>query len=563
MIDLKNKPRIQKLFDGHHPKWGMKKQWVWMVLAWLTFVPVVHTQTVQDDFEGNGTIDTWFGDDCGINTQFPNPFPQGINTSEKVLEYKDDGGQYANVRFDISTDFDLSAHAAFSFKIYVPSSGLTGNQPNQVSLKLQDGTMPAPWATQSEIIKPIILNQWQTIHFDFKNDNYINLDPGSVPPIQRKDFNRVLIQVNGENNNDRVVAYMDDFLYDGTLPVQPVFDQLVWSDEFDTDGAVDMAKWFPQTQLPLSGSWFNGEIQHYTNRPVNASVSNGILSITAKKENFTDQGFTKQYTSARLNSKFAFMYGRVEVRAKLPFGTGTWPAIWMLGKNIDENGAYWDNEGFGTTGWPACGEIDIMEHWGDNQNYVQSATHTPSSFGATVNLGGQWLPTASSDFHVYALDWTSEKLVFSVDGQVHYTYDPDVYNAETWPFDAEQYILLNVAVLPSISPAFTQSALEVDYVRVYQQSTAVPVVETQPGQAPLIYTNPVNDVLRIDMSETTVNEEITLRLYQTDGKLVSVWTKQATAGMIYLDGLSDLESGMYIVVFEANGQLYSLKMIKN
>ena len=174
---------------------------------------------------------------------------------------------------------------------------------------------------------------------------------------------------------------------------------LVWADEFNTDGSIDQEKWFHQTQLPNGYSWYNNELQHYTDEIENTYVSNGTLKIVAIKENYTDQGHTKQYTSARLNSKFAFTYGKVEVRAKLPTGQGTWPAIWTLGKNITEPGAYWFNQGFGTTGWPSCGEIDIMEHWGSNQNYVQSATHTPSSYGGTVNHGGQVLPTASTQFH--------------------------------------------------------------------------------------------------------------------------------------------------------------------
>ena len=245
------------------------------------------------------------------------------------------------------------------------------------------------------------------------------------------------------------------------------FATLVWSDEFNTTGAINTTNWFQQTQLPLGDSWYNNEQQHYTNRQVNASVSNGTLKITAKKEAFTDQGITKQYTSARLNSKFAFTYGRVEVRAKLPIGGGTWPAIWMLGKNVIEPGAYWTSTN-GTASWPACGEVDIMEHWGNNQNYVQSALHTPSSYGGTVNVGGQTVATVSSDFHIYTLEWTAQKMVFSVDGIAHYTYNPPVKDATTWPFDAPQYFLLNVAMQPAIDANFTQSSMEVDYVRVYQ-----------------------------------------------------------------------------------------------
>ena len=245
------------------------------------------------------------------------------------------------------------------------------------------------------------------------------------------------------------------------------FTNLVWSDEFNGTVAITATNWFQQTQLPNGDSWYNNEQQHYTNRQVNANVSNGTLKITAKKEVFTDQSVTKQYTSARLNSKFVFTYGRVEVRAKLPIGGGTWPAIWMLGKNVIEPGAYWSSTN-GTLNWPACGEVDIMEHWGNNQNYVQSAMHTPSSFGGTVNLGGQTIATASSDFHIYTLEWTAQKMVFKVDGVTHYTYEPAVKDASTWPFDAPQYLLLNVAMQPYIDPNFVSSAMEIDYVRVYQ-----------------------------------------------------------------------------------------------
>ena len=244
--------------------------------------------------------------------------------------------------------------------------------------------------------------------------------------------------------------------------------KLIWADEFDVEGALNSNNWFHQTQLPAGGNWYNNEVQHYTNRMDNSYVSNGTLKIVAKKESFTDQGYTKQYTSARLNSKFAFTYGRVEVRAKLPTGVGTWPAIWLLGKNINENGGYWDNQGFGTTNWPACGEVDIMEHWGSNQNFVQSAMHTPSSSGGTINHGGQTITTVSSQFHTYVLEWTSEKMVFSVDGLVHYTYNPSPKNLQTWPFDLDQYILLNIAIEPSINTSFVQSSMEIDFVRVYQ-----------------------------------------------------------------------------------------------
>ncbi|ETN92906.1 Beta-glucanase precursor [Gammaproteobacteria bacterium MOLA455] len=242
--------------------------------------------------------------------------------------------------------------------------------------------------------------------------------------------------------------------------------------------AINSEKWFHQTRLPDGNSWYNGEIQHYTNRIENSYVSDGTLKIVAIRESFTDQGRTKQFTSARLNSKYAFKYGRVNVRAKLPQGVGTWPAIWTLGKNINENGGYWQTQGFGTVGWPACGEIDIMEHWGNNQNYISSALHTPSSSGGTINVGGQYVDTASTEFHVYSLDWNADRMIFSVDGVEHYTYAPNDKNSATWPFDAEQYLLLNFAIEPSIADSFNEGEMEVDYVRVYAPnagSSASPV----------------------------------------------------------------------------------------
>jgi beta-glucanase (GH16 family) len=234
------------------------------------------------------------------------------------------------------------------------------------------------------------------------------------------------------------------------------YTNLVFSDEFNTDGSPDDTKWGYNIGTGDNG-WGNGEKQYYTDRSDNVIVEGGLLKIIAKKENYMGSG----YTSARMltEGKFDFTYGRVEVKAKLPFGEGTWPAIWMLGSSIR------------TVGWPACGEIDIMEHWGYNQGVVQSALHTPSSYGSTINDGSQTLNDVSTEFHVYAVDWDEDEIVFSVDGVVHYTYSPTVKNNDTWPFTANQFLILNVAMGGSwftIDPDFTESSMEIDYVRVYQ-----------------------------------------------------------------------------------------------
>ena len=247
------------------------------------------------------------------------------------------------------------------------------------------------------------------------------------------------------------------------------FEKLVWSDEFNEKGPINSDKWFRQTELPAGGDWYGGLLNHYTNRTENAFVKDSVLNIVAKKEIFNDQGEIKEYTSARLNSKFAFTYGRVEVRAKLPTGIGTWPAIWMLNKNIDEPGAYWQKQGFGTTYWPVCGEVDIVEHWGNRQNYIQSAVHTESSAGDDVlNLGGKVLENVSHQFHIYSMEWYEDKMIFAVDGDVYYTYQPEIRNSSTWPFTSNQYLLLNIAIEPDIDPSFEESTMQIDYIRVYQ-----------------------------------------------------------------------------------------------
>jgi beta-glucanase (GH16 family) len=259
--------------------------------------------------------------------------------------------------------------------------------------------------------------------------------------------------------------------------VDVVYNDLVWSDEFETDGAINATKWHHQTQLPAGGSWFNGEQQHYTNLITNSFVNTGFLNIKAIKEPYNNQGVTKQYTSARLNSKFAFQYGRVDVRAKIPTNLGTWPAIWLLGKNVNEDGGFFDAS-FGTTSWPACGELDIMEHGitpSQPTNFIQSAIHTPSSFGNTINHGGTIANNLGNTYHIYSMNWSPFQVTFLLDGVAFYTYNPAVKNASTWPFDAEQYLLLNIAmggVAGTIPTSFTQATMEIDYIRIYQ-NTAV------------------------------------------------------------------------------------------
>lgn len=228
---------------------------------------------------------------------------------------------------------------------------------------------------------------------------------------------------------------------------------LVWSDEFDIDGAPDTSKWSYDIGTGNWG-WGNGEAQYYTNRSDNVKVENGVLKITAKKENY--QG--AEYTSTRLKSegKFDFKYGRIEVRAKLPQGGGTWPAIWMLGSD------------FNSVGWPNCGEIDIMEHVGNNQNTIHGTLHYPGNSGGNGNGNTVSVANVSTTFHIYEVEWTSTDIKFFVDGTIFHSFT----NTTNVPFNHNFFFILNVAMGGSfgggIDINFTQSTMEVDYIKVYQ-----------------------------------------------------------------------------------------------
>ena len=340
-------------------------------------------------------------------------------------------------------------------------------------------------------------------------------------------------------------TYLIDNINDGSLPTDPseldiIYEDLVWSDEFNTNGVIDSNHWFHQTQLPAGGSWFNGEQQHYTNRIENSFVDNGFLNISAIKENYTDQGETKPYTSARLNSKFAFTYGRVDVRAKLPFGDGTWPAIWTLGKNVNEDGGFWDNQ-YGTVGWPACGEIDIMEHGLGTTNHVSSALHTPCAgcSGNTMNFQSYVLNDVSNEFHVYSMNWSPNQITFLIDGIGFYTYNPALKDDGTWPFYQDQYLLLNIAmggVAGAIDPSFVQSNMVIDYVRVYQ-NTELSIDEAFANKFN-VYPNPTSDYIKI-ASEENIDS---VALYNSIGQLI--FEKKEHTKLLNVERL---KSGIYIL----------------
>lgn len=259
----------------------------------------------------------------------------------------------------------------------------------------------------------------------------------------------------------KIILFLSLLLICGTCFSQE--SNLIWSDEFNSSGAPDSNNW--SYNLGATG-YGNNEIQNYTDNLANSRQENGVLVIEAHKKG-------AEWTSARLLSKdkFSFTYGRIVFRAKLPSGIGTWPALWMLAQNIDE------------VGWPEGGEIDVMEHVGRRPGVVQAAMHTSSSHGNTINLGYTNVLDYNTEFHLYEANWTKDKIEFSVDGNVYYTYQPATKDKDTWPFDKPQFIIMNIAMggnfgsypemetnglKNGIEPGLSIARMEVDYVRVYK-----------------------------------------------------------------------------------------------
>jgi beta-glucanase (GH16 family) len=234
---------------------------------------------------------------------------------------------------------------------------------------------------------------------------------------------------------------------------------LVWQDEFNGT-ALSSSDWNYETG---GDGWGNNELEYYTSGNKNAYLLNGNLVIEAKKE---DMG-NRHYTSARITTagKHEFLYGRIDIRAKLPVQPGMWPALWMLGNDI------------GSRGWPYCGEIDIMELVGKNPRQVVGSFHWQQDDSSNGTINNRYDLTGSDfskDFHVYSLIWEKDQYQILVDNKVYVTTGPSGIKAAYNPFNHPFYLLFNVAVggdwpgPPDSSTVFPQKML-VDYIRVYQQ----------------------------------------------------------------------------------------------
>ena len=234
-----------------------------------------------------------------------------------------------------------------------------------------------------------------------------------------------------------------------------------WSDEFNVSGLPDAKKW----GYDVGGDgWGNNEKQYYTkDRLENARVENGKLIIEVRKEDY--QG--SAYTSARLvtKNKADFLYGKIEMKAKLPSGRGTWPALWMLASQ----------QSYGEAFWPHNGEIDIMEHVGYDQGTVVSTVHT-KAFNHTIGTqksGKVFSEKVSTEFQIYTLEWSPQKMEMFMNGKSIFTFDNSNQSWEQWPFDKKFHLLFNIAVggnwggQKGIDETIFPQRMEVDYVRYY------------------------------------------------------------------------------------------------
>ena len=233
-----------------------------------------------------------------------------------------------------------------------------------------------------------------------------------------------------------------------------VLQTAVWSDEFNINGAPDASKWTYDLGTGSDGGWGNAELQCYTSRPDNVIVQNGVLKITAKKETYSG----RSYTSARIKTQglYGFTYGRIEISAKLPSAVGTWPALWMLGSNL------------ANAGWPACGEMDIMEQKGNELNKIYGTIHYPGHSGGGGVGSTLTISNSSTQFHKYTLDWSAISIKMYVDNVLYLT----VPNTSALPFNQDFFFIFNVAMGGNfggtIDPAFSFDTMEVDYIRVYK-----------------------------------------------------------------------------------------------
>ena len=506
----------------------------------ISIVQLAFSQQLPIDFsDSSDNFNFWGGSTFAIIAS-----PTDSNNSVGQFERSNSSSeQGCYIDLNRSVNLDTENTITLMFYAFDPNS-------HTIIIKLENGVnsnIELGVTTSSQ-------NSWTELTYDFSTIG------GSGA------YDRLTIRI--DDGSTTPGTFLIDDIHDGSIPTDPneldvIYTDLVWADEFDTPGDVNQSKWHKQTQAIIPGfGWANNEEQHYTDRLDNSFVDNsGNLNIVAKRETYTSpqpENITKSYTSARLNSKFAFTYGRIDVKAKLPAWDGTWPAIWTLGKNINEDGGFWDAGPVATSNsanWPQCGEIDIMEHGLGPINHTSSAIHTNSSSGATINYRSQVISDVAANWHIYSVNWSPNQITFLVDDVPYYTYNPAVKNLDTWPFTEDQYILLNVAmggISGSIDSAVSSGTMLIDYVRIYQNNSLS--LDEKKINNFRIYPNPANEIINIK----TQNNIDLVEVYDVFGKLIISQSEQVNT-----INVENLDSGLYLLNIYAEGIKTIKKVIVN
>ena len=314
---------------------------------------------------------------------------------------------------------------------------------------------------------------------------------------------------------------------------------LYWNDEFE-QAEINSANW--THEIGASG-WGNNELQYYTNSPSNSFIENGLLKIRAKNEPI----FNSQYSSARMISKgkFEFRYGRIEARIKVPMGQGLWPAFWLLGANISQ------------VSWPACGEVDIMEHIGNEyQNY---GTFHFDSLGHRYHGGSYGLdPTL---FHQYAFVWTPTTMTWLVDNNPYYSVNITNGIGNKEEFHLPFFILLNIAVggnwpgSPSTSTIFP-AEMQIDYIRVYKDNSELDLAENQESLVN-ISPNPAGTTIKVQSLNSAIIKDITI----TSSSGQTIGTR--AINLLGEIDVADLLPGLYFITcIDESDRPYSTRFIK-
>jgi len=379
-------------------------------------------------------------------------------------------GEYYSLTWDFGNGTtETTTDKKKVYTIYYPTEG-----DYEVSLKLTGYTGGSQTVKKNVSIATSDLVVSFTAEIDAENPNYVNLKNTTQGEF---DSFKWLYRDQEVENEAEIQAYFplagnyeielqvikNSYTFSDKQNVtiaqdDPNFNGLIWSDEFDYTGLPDPAKWNMETG---GDGWGNDELQYYTDTENNAYVDNGVLTITARKESVGG----RDYTSARITTqnKFDFKYGRLEARIKLPYGQGMWPAFWMLGAN------------FNSIGWPACGEVDIMELVGGTgqDNTVYATLHWDNN-GEHASYGESYtLPNGifADDFHLFSVEWDSQKIVAFMDDTQYYQIN--ITPEQLSEFHQNFFIILNLAVggtwpgPPDGTTEFPQT-MKVDYVRVYQ-----------------------------------------------------------------------------------------------